>query len=319
MCFTKQLLSVTILLVTWHTSLFGLQGVRYSVVDGDKSKLFDKMINEKLRSINFVLLEPLTRVNELYKEDFGSTDLDNLGFAPVSNDQLMLPLLLKVPELGAFTPFNLHIFKRTSQDQTYIGHLTPDTMLDIAGVKDQQIRKEFSSQFGGLDLLVDKEMNGTIEYVEYSQLPASPLLQFSFSLKELEAPERYLEAFQEKLETLLDERGYIVTGYRDIKALAGERGVAFNRYGAYRIYSFCHIAFSEAVFNHGRPDAGVFAPCSMYIYNIEGSDTVIVGLPAIENWISVMGINDNEMINMARYRDNEIIEIMKSLGGIHFE
>ncbi len=315
MSFMKQSLSVTILLLTVSTALFGIQGVRYSVLEGDQSQLFEKVIHEKLWSIDFVLSDPLTRVNDVYKDDYGSTDLDNLAFSPISNDQVMLPLLLKAPELGAFTPFNLHLFKRMSENKTYVGHLMPATMLDIAGVDSQEIRLEFIRQFNVLDTLIEKELGGNVEYIEYAKLPASPLLQFSFPILPEVSLESRLDIFQEKFEMLLEKRGYIITGYRDIKAIADERGISFSKYGAYRVYSFCHIAFSEALFNHGRPDAGVFAPCSLYIYNVEGSDTVVIGVAAIENWMAVMGINDKDILDMARHHDDEIVEIMKKLGG----
>ena len=88
----------------------------------------------------------------------------------------------------------------------------------------------------------------------------------------------------------------------------------FDAYDAYFVYSLCHFTFSYEVFNKGRPDAGVFAPCSMYMYIKKDSNTLVVGMPKLENWISVLNIKDPVKIKDIHALDKEVISIMKELG-----
>ena len=71
----------------------------------------------------------------------------------------------------------------------------------------------------------------------------------------------------------------------------------FDRFDQYWVYSLCHFRFSEGIFNRGRPDAGVFAPCSMYMYVDKGSNKMMVGMPRLESWIAVMDIKDKVMVD----------------------
>jgi hypothetical protein len=52
----------------------------------------------------------------------------------------------------------------------------------------------------------------------------------------------------------------------------------------------------------------------MYFYIKAGSDKMIVGMPRLSSWVSVMEIKDPVKIQSVIDLDNEIIEIMKSLG-----
>jgi uncharacterized protein (DUF302 family) len=88
----------------------------------------------------------------------------------------------------------------------------------------------------------------------------------------------------------------------------------FDTYDAYFVYSLCHFEFSAGIFNQGRPDAGVFAPCSMYMYVAKDSNKLVIGMPKLENWISVMKITDKKQVDSIHALDKEIVGIMKELG-----
>ena len=81
------------------------------------------------------------------------------------------------------------------------------------------------------------------------------------------------------------------------------------------MYGLCHFTFSYNIFNKGRPDAGIFAPCAMYFYIKEGSDKMIVGMPRLSVWTAVMELKDPAKDEWTKKIDEEIISIMKELGG----
>jgi len=293
---------------------FGAQGAKFYIGEGDKEKAYMDMVNNKITTIGFVLSDPHERINDAYKTKYGGTNLDNLGFFSITNDKAVGPLLMKEPALGGFSPFNLHIYKKQGEDKTYVGHVNPETMLDIVGAKDKDVRAKFIASFPELDKMVEKEIGSKTKIVEYKALPAKPMMTFEVPFERGASLEAFKSDFQSKFEEKFEENKYIIAGYKDIKGSMTDNNVEFSRFDEYWVYSLCHFKFSEGIFNQGRPDAGAFAPCSMYMYVEKGSNKLIVGMPRLENWIAVMGIKDPKMVDSIHALDKEITEIMIGLG-----
>ena len=307
------------------------EGVRYNIIEdsmlkerakGERAvsvveKKYNDMMANDINKIGFVLSDPHERINDAYASKYGGTSLDNLGFMSVTADEALRPLLLSHPELGGFSPFNLYIWKMTGSDTTTVGHITPTTMLDIVGVKDPTTRKAFEATFVPLDQLVDNKLGGKISMVEYDTLTAQPMMNFEITFNRPDDLNEFIDEFQERLEAAFEERAYIIAGYKNFRESYDDLGQDFSKYDAYFVYSLCHFKFSNAIFNNknSRPDAGAFAPCSMYFYIAQGSNKMVIGMPKLENWISVMGIKDGKKIALIHELDKEVIAIIERLGG----
>lgn len=306
------------------------QGVRLNAVAGNAEEVYDDMINNKIEDIGYVLSDPHERVDLAYKTKYSTPEidgkpnekydpafevnLDNLGFFSIANDKVLRPLLLKSPELGGFSPFNLVITKKKSEDLSYVGHVTPETMLDIVGVTDPDVRDTFIKSFEPLDALVQKEIGGTVEYTSYSQLPAKPLMKFELTFERPDDIVDFIDEFQETFEEAFEEKDYIIAGYKNFSETYEDLELPFDRYDGYWVYSLCHFQFSYNLFNKGRPDAAVFAPCSMYMYIEKDSNVLHIGMPSLQTWVAVMGMTDPDKIKMVNDLDVEIVGIMKKLG-----
>jgi len=303
----------------------------FNVTKGDAEHKYNTMINEKIESIGFVLSDPHERINDAYAKKYGAKktedgkpnpgydknwkkNLDNLGFFSVANDVKLRNLLIKAPELGGFSPFNLHVYKSANEDKTYVGHVMPEAMLDIVGVKDEAIRKDFIAMFPALDAMVQKEIGGKVEISEYKALPAQPMMNFEIEFDRPEDLADYIDEFQEEFEATFEENKYIIAGYKNFKESYADLELDFGKYDAYFTYSLCHFTFSYNIFNKGRPDAGVFAPCSMYMYIKKGTNKLVIGMPKLITWAAVMNFKDPAKIKLVEDLDTEIISVMKSLG-----
>ncbi|MDD2369593.1 MAG: hypothetical protein PHQ90_09850 [Sulfuricurvum sp.] len=313
---------------------FGATGAKYYVGDGDKEKVFMSLVNEKINTIGYVLSDPHERINDAYKTKWGTEfktekgvqvkhpdfdptfkeTLDNLGFFSITNDKVVGPLLMKEPALGGFSPFNLGIYKKMGEDKTYVGHVDPETMLNITGVKDADVRAKFIASFVPLDKMVGEEIGSKVQTVEYKALPEKPMMTFEVSFDREASLDAFISDFQGKFEEAFEKNHYIIAGYKDFKGAMTDNNIEFGRFDAYWVYSLCHFRFSEGIFNNGRPDAGIFAPCSMYMYVEKGSNKLMIGMPKLENWIAVMGIKDPKMVDSIHKLDKEITGIMIGLG-----
>lgn len=313
---------------------FGATGAKFYVGEGDKEKIYMDMVNNKITTIGFVLSDPHERINDAYKTKWGTEfktvkgaqikhpdfdptfkeTLDNLGFFSITNDSVIGPLLMKEPSLGGFSPFNLHIYKKMGENKTYVGHIVPEAMLDIVGVKDADVRAKFAASFVPLDKMVESEIGSKVQTVDYKSLSAKPMMTYEVPFERGASLETFKSDFQSKFEAAFEAKKYIIAGYKDIKGSMSDLNIEFGRYDEYWVYSLCHFRFSEGVFNNGRADVGAFAPCSMYMYVEKGSNKLIVGMPRLENWISVMGVNDPKMVESIHSLDKEITAIMIGLG-----
>ena len=311
----KKLLLGSVALSMAATMAMAADGIRFNVAKGNKEAAYNKMVNESIESIGYYLSDPHERINDGYAEKYDTKpNLDNLGFFSIAEDGGLRELLIKAPELGGFSPFNLHIYKKMSEDKTYVGHIVPSTMLDIVGVTDKKVRSDFEALFPKLDKMVQDQIGGEVEITKYDHLTKNPMMKFDLTFDRPDDIIDFIEEFQEQYEEAFEGHDYIIAGYKNFREVYDDREEDFSKYDAYFVYSLCHFTFSEGIFNQGRPDAGVFAPCSMYMYIEKDSNVLHIGMPKLENWIAVMNIKDAKKVDAIHALDKEIISIMNDLG-----
>ena len=316
--------SIAILALT-SSIAFSAEGIRFNVISGDAEAKYNKMINGDISETGFVLSDPHERINDAYKERYGNPEdpdfdkdwkvtLDNLGFFAIAHDEKLNALLKKAPQLGGFSPFNLHTYKKIDEDKTYVGHIVPSTMLDIVGVSDPVIRAEFTALFPALDEHVQKTLGGEVKISTYDKLPAKPMMTFELEFDRPDDIADFIEEFQEGFEEAFEDKKYIIAGYKDFKETYSDLEMDFEEFDAYFVYSLCHFTYSYNMFNKGRPDAGVFAPCSMYLYIKKDSNKMVIGMPRLATWVAVMNIKDEIKGKSVDDLDAEIVSIMEELG-----
>jgi len=321
-----NLIKILITLSFTTSILYCANATRFNVVEGFAGEKFELALGENFeKATGFSVSDTHKRINDAYAKRYGNREhldydeawdnnLDNLGFFAMSNDSRLNSILKTAPQIAAFAPFNQLMYKKTKEDMTFIGHMDPETMLNIVGVEDIDIRQDFISMFDPLDKWINEEFGGKVAIATYDSLPLKPMMNFEIEFDTEEDLSEYLEKFQEKFEFAFEDKKYIIAGFKNFKENYEDLGMEFNEYDAFFVYSLCHFTFSYNIFNKGRPDIGVFAPCSMYMYIKKDSNTMMIGMPKLSNWVAVMNITEIENIESIEKMDSEIILIMKSLG-----
>ena len=322
----ERILKVTVALSLVASVAYGANGARLNVVSGDVGKKYEDLIASNLESkTGFTASGENAGINDAYAEKYANKEdsaydknwkktLDNLGFFTISNDVKLHSILKVAPEVAGFAPFNQLIYKKVGEDKTYIGHLDPTTMLDIVGVSDAKVRKDFTAMYDPLDKWTQDEFGGKVEIATFDKLPAKSMMNFELDFDKPADLSEYIDEFQENFEAAFEDKKYIIAGYKNFKESYEDLEMDFEEYDAFFVYSLCHFTFSYNVFNKGRPDGGVFAPCSMYMYIKKGTNTLVIGMPTLANWTSVMNIKDPAKQEWVKKIDAEIISIMKSMG-----
>lgn len=324
--FIKPLIGALLLAMCATILTAAQQGAKFFTVPGYMDATIKQVLQTDAAEAGYVLSDPHERINDVYMEKYGVSvregkpndaydpdfkiTLENLGFFSLSNDEALRELLLKAPQLGGFSPFTLLVYQKKGDTEAYVGHLMPETMLDITGVEDQTIRDAFSHSFDALDRIIGERYGNKEVYVSYKRAAAAPMMEYRLKFDRSVALDDFVDAFQERFEAAFEEHQFIIAGYKSYSEAYADLELPFDRYDRYWVYSLCHFVFSYNIFNKGRPDAGVFAPCSMYMYIEKGSDTLHIGMPALENWENVMGITDPAKVQRLKDIEAEIMRIM---------
>ncbi len=286
--------------------------------EGNKEIEINALI-KKIDSIGYSTVAANKNIQVHYFNKYKEKNVELITFFTLVNKEKLRPLLLQNPDFGAYAPFNFLVYKTLDiekDDNTWYGHLDTDTMLEIIGEEDPESQEAFKEMVGTFDTFVTKEMKPTLtkKFERTKSLPAITKLKM---VKKFEAPddmEEFVEDFVMEHDGLFSKHEFIIAGFIDFKFEYSDMDLEFDKYDAYWVSSLCHFKFSNSVFNHGIPQAGVFAPCSIYFYIPKGSNELHVGYATVDNWINAINIKDQARIDYMRAIDAEVVEIFKELG-----
>lgn len=279
---------------------------------------FFTFIKKELNDLGYFLSDQHKNVQSVYVNNFGSTKLNNLAFTPMMREETIRPLLNKDPRLAGFSPFNLLTFRKESDMKTVISHLTPEAMLDILEIDDKELRTSFAKSFEPLDKAISEKFGAEKSYVDLKGRAEDTMMNFEIPFEEPEDIDDFLEEFEQQFRTAFEEKGYIIAGFYNVKWSFNSDEDVMPAYESFWTFSLCHIPFSYNVFDGDSPlpIAGIFAPCSMYVYVRKGENKVVIGMPTLGAWAGALNITDPKKLEKINQLDVEIPAIIKSLGGV---
>ena len=292
--------------------------VEYTV-EGDIDKDFFEFSKSGTKKVGFYLNDPHHNVNMVYEKQVGKTSLNQLSFSSLVNDNVAHELMNIDPRIGGFTPFNLVIYRKKSNNKTVITHIMPEVALDVLQITDTKVRGTFTKMFKPLDRAIEaKYPNATKSYTKLQGYADKTMMNFEIPFDEPEDVDDFFDDFQESFENAFVTKGYIIAGFYNMKDSLNSQEDAMPEYTAYVVWSLCHIPFSYTIFDgkNPLPQAAIFAPCSMYAYIKEGENKIVIGMPTLGAWAAALGITDKDKLKKIKQLDTEIPAIIHSLGGV---
>jgi len=297
------------------------------ILEGNVEKAYNNLVEEQIKTIGFNMADPHHRVNDQYKAKYGSTVLDVLSFLPAVNDNVVMPLFNIDPRLGAFSPFNMLIYKKLTDKVTHVGHLTPEAMLDIIGITDPTVREKYIASFKPLEEKIEgyfkkKGLKFTTKLIPYENKTAQKMFNYEYTFERSEDDDidDIIEEFQNKFELAFIDKNYLIAGFHNFMDNDDAEEV-LEDFDAFWTYSLCHLSYSYNVFDTkgARPDAGLFAPCTMYIYIKKDSNKMVIGMPTLANVKNTLHIQNEKRVGWIDKLDREIPQILSSMGMIAVE
>ena len=324
-------LLLTLLLVTGFVQAVDVQSNMAETIltaelqgsEGNKEIEIDALI-KKLNTIGYSTVAANKNIQVHYYNKFEEKNVEMISFFGVLNKEKLRPLILANPDFGAYAPFNFLVYKTLDieqDDNTWYGHLAAETMLDIIGEKNEEQRTAFKEMVGSLDKLINKEMTPALskKFEHTKPLPLHGLTKLVKKFEKTDDLETFIEDFVADHDGRFSKHEFIIAGFIDLKFEYEDMDLDLDKYDAYWVSQLCHFKFSNSIFNRGLPEAGMFAPCSVYFYIPKGTNELHVGYASVDNWVNALNFKDQRRIDYMKSIDAEVVEIFEEMGFVKLD
>ena len=227
-----------------------------------------------------------------FKKQFKKTQYNVFTLMTFYSEKYTRDLVNKYPKAGVFTPMGMGIYQAKNENILHLSILTAEAQAKILGISDSDLLKKIEAEV----LAVIKKNFPTAKHT-YSEesLPSSHGLVtiYEMEIDEDEDSDDVLDEFQMNLEAGFKPFGFVVPEFMDLNEVLTKDGSIASPYDFYITYSICKLPVIYTV-SKSRPEASAFAPCTTMLYKKKGENKVVVGFPAVYNWLSSAKIEDKE-------------------------
>lgn len=260
-------------------------------IDNKDAKITPYMIEQALNNgglhveLNSNMIGP-------FKKQFKETKYKIFTLMTFWSKKHTRDLVNKYPKAGAFTPMGMGIYQAKDENTLHFSVLTAEAQGKILGIDNEPLLKKIEAQV----LAVIKKNFPTAKhtYSEDSLKSAHDLVTiYEMETEEDDDPDEVLEEFQMNLEESFKPYGFVVPQFMDLNEVLTEDGEKESPYDFYITYSICKLPVIYTV-SKSRPEASAFAPCTTMVYKKKDENKVVVGFPAVYNWLSSAKVTDKD-------------------------
>lgn len=314
---TMGLLTGAVADATPKTTPKATHNVSILTADNSDGKITTKTIAAAFEKAGFFINDnrdmtaPWNKQCKAGTKNFTSVDFDIYNLFTLFKKDVVVKLGKKYPNIGLFSPMSMSIWTKKGTKTISVSSLSAAAMADIMGIPADDADLV---AYGKLiqDTLRAALPNGKVEKVAYEmKQPAGPLVSTAqFAIDPDGDWEEIKEEFQENFEAALIPAMFINAGFNDLNYDMEESG--YEGYTFYDVYSICYL---EVIYTVAKdhPEAGAFAPCSMYMYQRKGKNTMEIGFPSVYNWIASLAIEDKESHDVLVMAQKKMEAILKEL------
>lgn len=294
-------------LILGMVSLYGAGDLRiFSAANAD-GKINAKMIEKELEANGFVISSN-TDMNGPFLKQFGKSDFTQFNLLTVFHKKLTDSLVRAHTDAGIFIPMGFGIYQRNGDSTFYVSVLTADAMKKIAGFD----APEFALIEKEVLAVLKKALPGAkMTMSEPAVPPEGPLLTRYVKSTDAKSWESDKGSTEMMFEEGMKPFGFVLSNFTDYNLYVNE-DVAPSPFDFYDTYSICKLKVINTVANT-RPEAGTFAPCSLMIYKVKGSNQIVMGFPSVYNWISSANITDPDGKAALLQAQKDFEEVLKSI------
>jgi len=249
-------------------------------------------------------------MNGPFKKQFKSSGFEVYNLFTFYKKDSVLALAKKYPNVGLFAPMSMSIYTKKGEDKIYVSSLSAKAMAKVMNApSDDKTLQALRTLVK--DTLKTAMPKGTFEALSYQTVKAKGELVTSFSM-EIDAKdwEEELEDFKMGFEGELAPNGFVMAGFNNLGDDFDDAD--YEGFDFYEVYSICKLPVIYTIAKT-RPEAGAFAPCSLYLSKKKDADTMNIAFPSVYNWMSSMAISNKEDIKVLENAQEGMKKILSEL------
>jgi len=247
-------------------------------------------------------------MNNPFKLRFNKTHYNTYHLAMFRDNELSVKLVKKYPRFGRLVPLTMSIW--SEGDTMNVSTLTLEGLARTAKVPvtDPDLIAYAAKVKKALKAAMP---NGEFKPLNHKVLEPTATYEINFTAEIDSDPEDWRDDFETEFEGEMEPIGFLFPNYTNMnEELFEEAGV--EDFDFYITYSICKF---DVIFPVSKetPEAGAYAPCSMYAYKKKGENTVHIGYLGVDNWIKTLDMTDKEAIAKLKEAEGMINKILTEL------
>ncbi len=280
------------------------QNIQIFSVDNSKGAINAKSI-EKAFNASGVVVDVNNDMNSIFSKRYGKVHHKNYNLAIFTNAKMVSKLMKKYPSIGLITPLSMSIYEDGAKNTINISTLSLAGMARVTKIPATD--PDLVAYAKSVDIALHQALpNGAYLSVNHNTKSSKPLTTEFTTEFELEDGDTLVDAkdsFEEEFESELGPVGFLIPKSYKLED---------SNYDFFDTYSIIRFnAIYPVSKNH--PDAGAYAPFSLVIYKKKDEDTVYIAFPSVDNWISDLGISDEETVKAVNETHAKIKNILAEL------
>ncbi|MEA2074084.1 MAG: DUF302 domain-containing protein, partial [Campylobacterota bacterium] len=221
-----------------------------------------------------------------FTKQFKKTTFKVFTLMTVHHMKLTPSLVNKYPQAGVLTPMGVGIYQGIDDSELHVSILTADAQAKILNIDTKILSQIETDLIKALKIaLPNAKMSLSEDSLKESR---SLVTQYEMDL-DGEDWEEMKEEFEMNLESGFEPMGFVMPSFMDLNEELVESGE--SAYDFYITYSICKLPVIYTV-ALSRPEASAFAPCTTMVYKKKDEDKIVVGFPAVYNWMSSAKVED---------------------------
>ncbi len=249
-------------------------------------------------------------MNGPFVKQFKESGFDTYNLFTFYKADAVLELAKKYPNVGLFAPMSMSIYTKKGEKTISVSSLTVAAMAKIMKAPSDDktllaLRKLVK------ETLQSALPKGTFNTPNYGiQKPKSELVTTFTMEMDDEEWEDELDEFKMGFEGELAPHGFVIAGFNNLGDEFDDAN--YEVYDFYEVYSICKLPVIYTIAKT-HPEAGAYAPCSLYLNKKKGNNLLTVAFPSVYNWLSSMSIEDKKDIQTLEAAQEGMKKILNGL------